>query len=83
MDTINPRWLWVVIFGAGALATFGFLILYKLTKERFAEMRKQQEQQPAPPLEGEAISKDKNEIPDIPSEIISAAEESPEVEVKS
>ena len=58
-------------------------MLYKLTKERFAEMRRQQEQHRSPPTEGDSVTTDENKIQDVSPEIISAAEESPEVEVKS
>ncbi len=80
MDAVNPRWLWVLIFGVGSLATIGFLILYKLTKERFAEYQKQLEQHQSPPVESETITE---AISENPVELQSISEEVPEVEVKS
>ena len=81
MDSANPRWLWVVIFGVGTLATVGFLFLFKMTKKRFAEMMNNQDQK-SQPVEAETIEiiKDSSE-----SEmgIKPTSEELPEVEVRS
>jgi len=81
MDTINPRWLWVIIFGVGTLATFGFLILFKLTKERFAEYQRQMEQQGTPPVETENLAE--TNAKEVATEIKPTSEELPEVEIKS
>ena len=79
MDAVNPRWLWVVIFGVGTLATFGFLVLSKMTKERFAEFQRQQQQLKIPPVEADLVVES---VPESTSEIKSTSEELPEVEIK-
>ena len=80
MDTINPRWLWVIVFAVGSIATIGFMILYKLTKQRFAEYQRQLEQHRTPPVEPEIVDKI---IAETTAEIKSTSEELPEAEIKS